>query len=163
VGNDSGESASFVVALNGDATGVEFVETWYEDWERETTETWEDEDNFSAFYGSIAFTAKLSGIPNAVVLNFNVARTGYEDAENTLTIRYPGKQFRFHMLVADGAPDGALTITNHDGVVMSLVETEVDGENRLTGTISLDGVQYATIEDDRTITIHYSDDTFESL
>lgn len=163
VGNDSGESASFVVALNGDATGVEFVETWYEDWERETTETWEDEDNFSAFYGSIAFTAKLSGIPNAVVLNFNVARTGYENAENTLTIRYPGKQFRFHMLVADGAPDGALTITNHDGVVMSLVETEVDGENRLTGTISLDGVQYATIEDDRTITIHYSDDTFESL
>lgn len=163
VGNDSGESASFVVALNGDATGVEFVETWYEDWERETTETWEDEDNFSAFYGSIAFTAKLSGIPNAVVLNFNVARTGYENAENTLTIRYPGKQFRFHMLVADGAPDGALTITNHDGVVMSLVETEVDGENRLTGTISLDGVQYATIEDDRTITIHYSDDDFESL
>lgn len=160
VGDNTGESASFVVTVSGDGTGVSFVDTWSSTRGNFTGET---EKNYVELYGNVAFTAKLTGNPNTVVLNFSVARTGQDDVENTLTIRYPGKQFRFYILAADGAPDGVLTITNHDGVVMSLVEAGVAGKKRLAGTISLDGVQYATIEHERTILIQFSDDTFESL
>ncbi len=160
VRNTSGESASFAVSVSGDGTGVSFVETWTQQGETSTGET---TSNFVDMYGSVAFTAELTGNPNVVSMNYSVARTGLEDADNSLTIRYPGKQFRFNMLVADGAPEGNLTITNHDGVIMSLMETTVEGESRLQGTISLNGTQYATVEEDNTVVIRYTDGSFESL
>jgi hypothetical protein len=160
VSNMSGESASFAVSVSGDGTGVSFVDTWTQQGEASTGET---TSNFVDMYGSLAFTAELTGNPNVVSMNYSIARTGVEDADNSLSIRYPGKQFRFNMLVADGAPEGNLTITNQDGVLMSLMETTVEGESRLQGTISLDGTQYATVEEDDTVIIRYSDDSFESL
>ena len=160
VSNTSGESASFAVSVSGDGTGVSFVESWTQQGETSTGET---TSNFVDMYGSVAFTAELTGNPNVVSMNYSVARTGLEDADNSLTIRYPGKQFRFNMLVADGAPEGNLTITNHDGVIMSLMETTVEGESRLQGTISLNGTQYATVEEDDTVVIRYTDESFESL
>lgn len=161
--NLSGESAGFVVTLSGDGTGISFVETWTDDDEGDSF-TGETEDNYAELYGNLAFTARLTGIPNAVSLNFAIARTGYDDAESTLTVRYPGKQLRFHMLAADGAPEGALTVTNQDGVLLSLWEEEgEDGRNHLAGTISLDGEIYANIENGTTIRVLYTDDTFESL
>jgi hypothetical protein len=160
VSNMSGESASFAVSVSGDGTGVSFVDTWTQQGEASTGET---TSNFVDMYGSLAFTAELTGNPNVVSMNYSIARTGVEDADNSLSIRYPGKQFRFNMLVADGAPEGNLTITNQDGVLMSLMETTVEGESRLQGTISLNGTQYATVEEDDTVIIRYSDGSFESL
>lgn len=160
VSNTSGESASFAVSVSGDGTGVSFVDSWTQQGETSTGET---TSNFVDMYGSVAFTAELTGNPNVVSMNYSVARTGLEDADNSLTIRYPGKQFRFKMLVADGAPEGNLTITNHDGVIMSLIETMVEGESRLQGTISLNGVQYGTVEEDNTVIFRFIDDSFESL
>lgn len=160
VSNTTGESANFAISVSGDGTGVSFVESWTAQGETSSGET---TTNYADLYGSLAFTAKLTGIPSVVSLNYSVARTGLEDADNTLTIKYPGKLFRFNMLLADGAPEGNLTITNQDGVVMSLMETTVEGESRLQGTISLGGTQYATIEEDDTVVIRYSDESFESL
>lgn len=160
--NLSGESAGFVVTVSGDGTGVTFVEAWSDN-DEDDSFTGETEDNYAELYGNLAFTARLTGIPNAVSLNFAIARTGYDDAESTLTVRYPGKQLRFHMLAADGAPQGALTVTNQDGVVMSLWEEQHEGRNRLTGNISLNGETYATIEEETTIRILYTDGNFESL
>lgn len=160
VSNTTGESANFALTVSGDGTGVSFVDTWSDEGGSRTGET---EANYAKLYGSLAFTAKLTGIPNTVVLNFSVARTGYEDAENTLTIKYPGKQFRFEMLMADGAPEGNLTITNQDGVVMSLMETVVEGESRVQGNIFFDGEVYAVIEEDTMVRIVYADNSFESL
>lgn len=160
VGDNTGDSASFVAALTGDGTGVSFVDNWVS---ARSIFTGETEENYVGLHGNVAFTAKLTGNPNTVVLNFAVARTGRTDLEHTLSIRYPGKQFRFQMLGEDGAPEGALTITNQDGVVMSLVVADVGREKRLTGTISLNGIQYANIEHKLTILIHFLDNTFESL
>ena len=85
--------------------GEPFVEAWSDN-DEDDSFTGETEDNYAELYGNLAFTARLTGIPNAVSLNFAIARTGYDDAESTLTVRYPGKQLRFadHRLVADVHP-----------------------------------------------------------
>jgi hypothetical protein len=56
----------------------------------------------------------------------------------------------------------ALTVSNQDGVVIDVVK---DSEGNITGTISKDGEEFATIEEDvgDFLLIRYSDGTFESL
>ena len=121
------------------------------------TSTGETVDNFSDLYGSLAFTAKLTGIPSVVVINYTLARTGLESGDNGLTVKYPGKLFRFNMAVENGEATGDLTITNQDGVVLKAHEVIVNGESRLEGTITYDGVQYATITEGNVVLVTFTD------
>lgn len=160
IGNATGESASFSLSVSGDATGVSFVDSWVNG---NQTSTGETANNFADLFGSLAFTARLTGIPSVVVMNYTVARTGLESGDNGLTVKYPGKLFRFNMAVEDGEPTGNLTITNQDGVVLTAQEVIVNGESRLQGNITYGGVQYATITEEDLVVISFIDGYSVSL
>jgi len=134
ISNTSGEAANFALALSGDGTGVSLVETWVNGTDSLQSET---ENNFADLYGSLLFTAKLTGNPNVVVMNFGLTRTGLESSDNTLSIKYPGKQFNFSLAVEDGEPEGYLTVINQDGVRLRIREgaTAVEGEVAYDGTV----------------------------
>jgi hypothetical protein len=144
VDNSAGETALFALALSGDAKGMSLTEAWVNGTKSVTTET---EEQFADASGSLHFTAKLTGIPNAVVISFNATRTALEAAATSLNVRYSGKQFRFSMDVEEGEPKGYLTITNQDGVIMRLRQVKTGGKLVAEGDVAYQGVVYGVIEE----------------
>lgn len=140
ISNTSGEAANFALALSGDGTGVSLVETWVNGTDSLQSET---ENNFADLHGSLLFTAKLTGNPNVVVMNFGMTRTGLESSDNTLSIKYPGKQFNFSLAVEDGEPEGYLTVVNQDGVRLRIRE----GATAVEGDVTYDGTVHGFIEE----------------
>lgn len=157
VSNTTGESFNFSLSVSGDATGVSFV-----DGVGEGGETAED---FVDVNASLAFTAQLTGIPSAVSVAYSLERTELEAGTNSLTVKYPGKLFRFNMAIADGEPINPLVVTNQDGALLTLNENTVAGESVLEGDIKVNGTEHAEIEerDVGVITITFSDDSIVSL
>lgn len=143
ISNSTGESVSFSLSISGDGTGVSLVETWVDGTNSLAAET---EASYADLYGSLLFTAKLTGIPSVVTMNYGMTRTGLESVHNTLSIKYPGKQYRFNLAVEDGEPSGYLTIVNQDGVVMRARQVEVNGVTTTEGDVSYDGTVYGVIE-----------------
>jgi hypothetical protein len=144
VGNSAGETAQFALALSGDAKGMSLTEAWVNGTKSVTTET---EEQFADASGSLHFTAKLTGIPNAVVISFSASRTALEAAATSLNVRYSGKQFRFSMDVEAGEPKGYLTITNQDGVIMRLRQVKTGSKLVAEGDVAYQGVVYGVIEE----------------
>ena len=162
VSNTTGESFKFAVAIAGDASGVSFTEGWEPAGELAGGETGEA---FVDLSGSLMFNAQLTGIPSVVTLAYNVQRTGLEAAGNTVVVKYPGKSFRFEMAIVNGEPQNPLRITNQDGAVMTLNDNQVNGESSLSGNITVDGVEHATISEEEigTVLIRFSDNSVRSL
>jgi len=162
VSNTTGESFNFSIAVSGDATGVSFVESWNSQGESSVGET---EENYAALVANLAFTAQLTGIPSVVSVAYSLERTGLESGNNSLVIKYPAKLFRFSIAVEDGEPVNPLTVTNQDAAVLTLNESEEEGESKLDGDIKVNGVERAKIEerDAGVIVITYTDGTVRSL
>jgi len=144
VDNSAGETAQFALALSGDAKGMSLTEAWVNGTKSVTTET---EEQFADASGSLHFTAKLTGIPNAVVISFSASRTALEAAETSLNVRYSGKQFRFNMNVEEREPKGYLTITNQDGVILRLRQVKTGNKLVAEGDVAYQGVVYGVIEE----------------
>ena len=156
--NSAGEAAQFALSLSGDAKGMSLTETWVNGTNTIVAET---EQQYVKANGSLFFTAKLTGIPSAVVVNFSASRTGLDAADTSLTIRYPGKQFRASLAVEDGEPKGTLMITNQDNVSARMSETTGgNGKKQLSGGLYLDNILYGEITSG---TVRYSDQTVETL
>lgn len=162
VQNASGEKYRFAFAANGDASGVTYSEVW-----NSTSEvvTGESEDSFGQLSASLQFTADLAGQLDLVKIKVGAVRTGLDDGTFILSLVYPGKKLVVERKIVDGVAVGTFTAKNQDGVVLSVTRTEVAEQIVISGSISLNGVEYATLAtgDNGLLTITYTDDTFESL
>mgnify|MGYP000730503961 CR=1 FL=1 len=159
--------------FEGDATGVSaFSETYAESFngevfnESDTSTGGETEEAYADALMRLTFDAKLGGVSDEVTFSFEVERTGFDDASATLDLTYPGRSIEIAATVTglddEATGTGSLTLSNNDGVTIQLNVAESDSEQEddtLTGTITLDGVEYGEIDGDF---IYYSDTTFES-
>ncbi|MDX2425945.1 MAG: hypothetical protein QNK15_06790 [Cycloclasticus sp.] len=126
----------------------------------------EDATSWLAGTLGIDFALQLAGLPEASV-NINGTRTDYEAGNATITIAYGSRQiviagdFAGSTGTTAATATGTLTITNQDGVSMS-----IDGDfEASTGDVMFNGTSYATISQmaNGLTKITYSDGTFETL
>jgi hypothetical protein len=119
----------------------------------------ETENDYAMASLSIVFNLDIDGVNDDVKVEFNASRTGLETGDGTLNLSYGGKQLN---LAYQGG--NSVTLSNHNGVTMTLTETEVDDETSLTGDIKQGGSAFATISDDSgAVVIRYNDGSFETI
>ncbi len=111
----------------------------------------------------LTFTLQLSGLPQSVI-NITADRTGFQAGNAQVTISYGDRQLALSGDINNSQVNGSLTITNQDNVVLNFSDTNinVDGPS-LSGTLSLNGVEYGTMieTDSGYLKISYNDGTFE--
>lgn len=157
INNTQGDSltASLVINVNNTAT-FEFAEDPVDGGSlTETASNWIDADI------GLTFVAQLSGLPEARI-NITADRTGFEAGNGSITISYGDRQ-----IIISGSTtnmndiEGVVTITNQDSVVLEFYAE--DEEQPLNGTLSYNGIEYATVsETDRGyLKVSYVDGTFE--
>ncbi len=119
----------------------------------------ETETNYAMVSLSIVFNFDIDGVDDDVKVEFNANRTGLETGEGSLKLSYGGNQLN---LVYEGG--NSATLSNHNGVTMTLTETEVEEETSLSGDIKHGGTAFATISDDSgAVVIRYVDGSFETV
>ncbi|MBB5186654.1 hypothetical protein HNQ57_000915 [Zhongshania antarctica] len=119
----------------------------------------ETETDYAMASLSIVFNLNLDGVDDDVKVEFNASRTGLETGEGSLKLNYGGKQLN---LAYEGG--NTATLSNHNGVTMTLTETEVDEETSLSGDIKHGGSAFATISDESgAVVIRYNDGSFETV
>lgn len=65
---------------------------------------------------------------------------------------------------ANGTSESTIVVTNQDNVVMTMTQTETDSESTVSGNITINDMEQATISDDQgTVIITYSDGFNESF
>ncbi|WP_197481550.1 hypothetical protein, partial [Oleiphilus sp. HI0086] len=89
------------IALNGDATGVTFREIYSYDESYSQQNGWSYNDsnsdsgettsNWSDLSANLSFSADLQGVADAIDFSFDVERSGYDDADFSLSLAYPGR------------------------------------------------------------------------
>lgn len=141
VANTSNEAFDFTFDITLDGTGVpsyteNFEQTLdgltYRD-DKVSTSGGETESNYVDANLDLTFSAKLSGISDALDVELNLSRTGYDDASATLGLSYPGRDIEIEAqasgLDTDNSALGDMTITNiNDGIVI-FVEADVSATN----------------------------------
>lgn len=119
----------------------------------------ETETDYAMVSLSIVFNFDIDGVDDDVKVEFNANRTGLETGEGSLKLSYGGNQLN---LVYEGG--NSATLSNHNGVTMTLTETEVEEETSLSGDIKHGGTAFATISDDSgAVVIRYVDGSFETV
>jgi hypothetical protein len=119
----------------------------------------ETASNYAIGSLTMIFELDLTGVEDDVNIEFNANRSGIETGVGTLNLRYGGKQLN---LIYQGA--NTATLSNHNGVTMTLTETETDGEVILSGDIKQDETSFATISDSSgAVLVRYSDGSFETV
>ena len=155
VSNSSGDSMKVSLSAVGDGTGVTFSEMWSAG--EETATDTETDENYADLSVALNFDANLAGVIGAVKASFSATRSAELAATSTFSLKWPGKKLTATASVDDDDSTAqSVTVKNRDGV--TAVFTEDDGD--WTGSISLKGVEYATVEG---VIVNYSDDTFGSL
>ncbi|TMM45071.1 hypothetical protein [Colwellia ponticola] len=174
--------ASVALAVSG------FKETcsWNNEWTYTPATGHSDDcslpDETAEQYASASISARLSfdvdGIEDDVALVADIERTGLESGIASIDLTYGGKLLDFDFNTNDivevvGVTDTTTTIkgtlTNHNGVILTVTNVEVDYETGsdkadtsvTTGVISVEGEQFATVSDNGIVT--FSDGTFVSL
>jgi hypothetical protein len=108
---------------------------------------------------SISFNAQLDGLPQAT-FTLTGNRTGFEDGNAELNIVYGNRSIHAAGTVAQGSATGIVTITNQDGVVLTI---DLDGDAQ-TGSVMYDQTEYAVIENVGGVDIiRYNDGYFETF
>ena len=107
---------------------------------------------------SLAFIANLPGIDDQTSLAFSLERSGLEDVMAHIDATWTGNDYDISM---DSAQK-MVTVTNLDGVMLTMQEDE---NEVISGHISLEGEQYATVEEtsNGAVIIRYTDGEFESF
>jgi hypothetical protein len=119
----------------------------------------ETETDYAMASLSIVFNLDIDGVDDDVKVKFNASRTGLETGDGTLNLNYRGKQLNLAYQGGNSA-----TLSNHNGVTMTLTETEGDDKTRLSGDIKQGGSPFATINDDSgAVVIRYNDGSFETI
>jgi len=121
----------------------------------------EDVDNWLAGTIGLNFELLLDGLPKASV-NISGDRTAFNTGTATVTIIYGARQIVIAGAFSDLASAGSVTITNQDGVSMSIASANFDA---LTGDIEYNGQVYGSIAklNNGLTKITYIDGTFESF
>ena len=142
-------------SVDGEVVGV-LVEPDYIE-ETNTANGWIDADI------GLSFFVQLAGLPEASI-NITADRTGFEAGNGQVTISYGNRQLTLSGSLSNSRVDGNLTITNHDNVVLSFTDSNinVDGHT-LSGVLKLNGVEYGTLTetDSGYLKTSYIDGTFE--
>jgi hypothetical protein len=119
----------------------------------------ETETDYAMASLSIVFNLNIDGVDDDVKVEFNASRIGLETGDGTLNLNYRGKQLN---LAYKGG--NSVTLSNHNGVTMTLTATEDDDEARLSGDIKQGGSAFATISDESgAVVIRYNDGSFETI
>jgi len=121
----------------------------------------ENGDNWLAGTIGLDFVLQLDGLPTALI-NISGDRTAFETGTATVTVIYGARQIIIAAALGGGLTTGTVTITNQDGVAMSIVVGDFDA---LTGDIEYNGQMYGSIAtlNNGLTKITYIDGTFESL
>ena len=155
VSNSSGDSMKVSLSAVGDGTGVTFSEMWSAG--EETATDTETDQNYADLSVALNFDANLAGVIGAVKASFSTTRSAELAATSTFSLKWPGKKLTATATADDDDSTAqSVTVKNRDGV--TAVFTEADGD--WTGSISLKGVEYATVDG---VVVNYSDDTFATL
>lgn len=145
----SGADYSMDGSVDGSLVDPEFV------LEADATDKWLD--------GTVGlnFALQLAGLPEASI-NISGDRTGFESGDATITIAYGVRQIVIDGSFSNTASTGSVTITNQDGVTMSV---EGLSDTSTGGDIKFNGTTYGTITElpSGLTKITYSDGTFETL
>ena len=175
IGTFGNSTESFDMAFGVDVNGTSIPDlTEIYDSEDGYSETGGEETNsaFATASVTLSFSADLASVADAVDFSFELNRTGYDDGDASLELSYPGRTIMIEAeggnLDSDGSGVASLTLTNNDGVTMSLAADDAAATEaeELSGTVTVgdDDTIYATFDLDGSIErIVYSDGTFESL
>lgn len=149
--NTSGDSLDGTIALN-----ISNAETF----SPVSDDIIEDVDNWLAADMGVSFSLQLNELPEALI-SLTGNRTGFETGDLDLRLAFDNRSIVVSA-VGDASSDtitGDITITNQDGVVLTLVP---DSELK-TGTISHNGKVYGSLYETTNglLKIDYIDDTFE--
>jgi hypothetical protein len=119
---------------------------------------------------SIAFSLDIDGVEDDVDVKFNASRNGLDTGEVTLNLSYGGNQLNlayqggFDGATGDYEGDHVVTLSNNNGVTMTLTETVADDDTSLAGDIKHGGTAFATVSDDSgAVVIRYVDGSFETV
>jgi len=126
---------------------------------------------------NVRMTLDVDGIDNDVNLEAAIQRTGLEDGIASIDLTYGGNQLDFDFDTKDIVEEEGetvnsttitATLTNHNGVTLTatnvLIDDVTDNDNDtsvITGVITHEGEEFATVSDDGIVT--FSDGTFVSL
>jgi hypothetical protein len=122
-------------------------------------DTNETASNFATVSLSITFDLDIAGVDDDVNIKFNASRISLDDGKATIDLTYGGNQLNFAFPGGDSA-----TLSNHNGVTMTLTETFTEGESSISGDIKEGGTSYAKVSDDSgAIVIRYNDGSFETV
>jgi hypothetical protein len=163
VANTSGEEFDFSFDLELDGTGVpayseSFEETFdgfqFRD-DKVSTSGGETESNYVDVSLNLAFSAKLSGITDALDVDLTLTRSGYDDVSAVLDLSYPGRDIQIRAsaigLDTDDSASGDMTITNvNDGIVIFVTgdESVVNEDEEVTVEIRMDTNADGTVDED---------------
>ena len=142
-------------SVDGEVVGV-LVEPDYIE-ETNTANGWIDADI------GLSFIVQLAGLPEASI-NITADRTGFEAGNGQVTISYGNRQLTLSGSLSNSRVDGNLTITNHDNVVLSFTDSNINVDTpSLSGVLKLNGVEYGTLTetDSGYLKTTYIDGTFE--
>lgn len=163
VANTSGEEFDFSFDLELDGTGVPAYSESFEETfdgfqfreDKVSTSGGETESNYVDVSLNLAFSAKLSGITDALDVDLTLTRSGYDDASAILDLSYPGRDIEIRAsaigLDTDDSASGDMTITNvNDGIVIFVTGDEliVDEDEEVTVEIRMDTNADGVVDED---------------
>ena len=131
--------------------------------------TEESDSNFVDITANITAQIEVPGISSEedVTLSVIATRTGADDADLLVIVDFDATLLTIALnsaSLADDATESSLTVANESGVVLSLTQTETNGASVVSGNITVDGVEHATISDDQgTVVVSYTDGFNESF
>ena len=138
VANTTGDKATLSFNVMGDGSGIELTQDWMEDIANPETDS-----NFADLNVNVAFMADITGVANAVTVQYGMTRSMQKAAKANLKLSYPGVQMSFGASIANGdSKPKQLVVSNQDGVTA----TFVDGD-KVMGTFYVAGKKVATSED----------------
>ncbi|WP_372809943.1 hypothetical protein [Litorivivens sp.] len=118
----------------------------------------ETEESFADAALTLLFSVDLAESADDVSVQVNATRTSLQAGKLDIDLEYGGS-----LLALDYSGGNSATVSNHNNVVMTLTETESEGSTQVSGNITQNGVEYATInEESGAAIVRYTDGTFES-
>lgn len=118
----------------------------------------ETADKFVSFGFSLQFDAALPGLTEQAQVIITGNRDTLTQGSGTLKLVYEGKRIAADVTYNDGDKTGTVVATNQDNVVLTLT---LAADETVSGTMKVDGVNYAKIIESAGIKTSYSDGTFE--